>query len=51
MMGTEDKSAGRKPFTAPELQVYGRARDITRTVANKSAVSDNGTKAAADKTS
>jgi hypothetical protein len=42
VMGIEDKSGGRKTFTVPELQVYGRARDITRTVGNKGAV-DGGT--------
>lgn len=49
-MGIEEKSAGRKPFTAPELQVYGRARDITRTVGNKSTVADGAKGGNTDKT-
>lgn len=31
------------PFKAPKLEVFGRARDITRNVGNGNAASDGGT--------
>ena len=30
MIGTSDNKDGKARFVAPKLQVYGRARDITR---------------------
>jgi hypothetical protein len=31
----QDHKGRKAPFTAPQLLVYGRARDITRAVGNK----------------
>jgi hypothetical protein len=43
MSGSELDKTSKLPFTAPKLEVYGRARDITRNVASTSTKSDGGT--------
>lgn len=40
MTDSVSKEIGKRPFTAPKLEVYGLARDITRNVGSKG-VSDN----------
>ena len=42
-METQDKETTKKPYTAPQLFVYGDIREVTLTVGNKSAKADGGT--------
>jgi hypothetical protein len=50
MIGAEEMPTVRKPFVAPELQVYGRARDITRSAGNTRLANSDGGGQPNDKT-
>jgi hypothetical protein len=41
MTDSSRTESGKLPFTAPKLEIYGRARDITRNVGPRG-ISDNG---------
>jgi hypothetical protein len=43
MSGNDMDNSSKLPFNAPKLEVYGRARDITRNVGTNSKVADGGT--------
>jgi hypothetical protein len=49
-METQDKETTKKPYTAPQLFVYGDIREVTLTTNSKNAVADVGAKSATDKT-
>jgi hypothetical protein len=49
-MHPQDKGSTKKPYAAPQVFVYGDIREVTRTVANKSTVSDGGKAGSNDKT-
>lgn len=48
--GPASKQTEKLPFKAPKLEVYGRARDITRNVGEKGALDGGGGAAAGPKT-
>jgi hypothetical protein len=48
MSGNNRDEFGKLPFKAPKLEVYGRARDITRNTGKTSTVADSGSSAAGD---
>ena len=41
-METQDKETTKKPYTAPQLFVYGDIREVTMNTGNKSATADGG---------
>lgn len=43
MSGSDLNKMSKPSFSAPKLEVYGRARDITRSVANNGPNADGGT--------
>jgi hypothetical protein len=45
------RKTGKLPFKAPKLEVYGRARDITRNIGSKGATDGGTGQAAGPKTS
>lgn len=50
MTGSGSKEMEKRPFNAPKLEVYGRARDITRNVGSKGSLDGGGGGGAGPKT-
>ena len=50
-MSNEEPSKGRKSYSAPEMQVHGDVRAVTRGNQNKSTNQDNGATMGNEKTS
>lgn len=50
MTDFSSNETGKRPFVAPKLEVYGRARDITRNVGSKGVTDGGGGAAAGPKT-